>query len=58
MSVPGVSVITATTFTSAIADIHRFGSPGRLVGYLGLDSTARQSANELGAPRPDQQDRP
>jgi transposase len=46
MSVPGVSVITATTFTSAIGDIHRFRSPGRLVGYLGLDPKVRQSGNE------------
>lgn len=46
MSVPGVSVITATTFTSAIGDIHRFRSPGRLVGYLGLDPKVRQSGSE------------
>lgn len=37
MTVPGVSVITATTFTSAIGSIRRFRSPGQLVGYLGLD---------------------
>jgi transposase len=46
MSVPGVSVITATTFTSAIGDIRRFRSPGRLVGYLGLDPTVRHSGSE------------
>lgn len=46
MSVPGVSVITATTFTSAIGDIRRFRSPGDLVGYLGLDPTVRQSGSE------------
>jgi transposase len=46
MSVPGVSVITATTFTSAIGDIRRFRSPGQLVGYLGLDPTVRQSGSE------------
>ena len=46
MSVPGVSVITATTFTSAIGDIHRFRSPGLLVGYLGLDPKVRQSGSE------------
>ena len=46
MSVPGVSVITATTFTSAIGDIRRFRSPGHLVGYLGLDPTVRQSGSE------------
>ena len=46
MSVPGVNVITATTFTSAIGDIRRFRSPGQLVGYLGLDPTVRQSGSE------------
>jgi transposase len=46
MSVPGVSVITATTFTSAIGDIRRFRSPRHLVGYLGLDPTVRQSGSE------------
>ncbi len=43
MSVPGVSLITATTFTSAIGDIQRFRSPGLLIGYLGLDPKVRQS---------------
>lgn len=46
MSVPGASVITATTFTAAIGDIRRFRSPGKLVSYLGLDPTVRQSGNE------------
>jgi transposase len=46
MSVPGVSVITATTFTSAIGGIRRFRSPGHLVGYPGLDPTVRQSGSE------------
>jgi transposase len=46
MSVPGVSVITAATFTAAIGDIRRFRSPGHLVGYLGLDPTVRQSGSE------------
>jgi transposase len=46
MSVPGVSIITATTFTAAVGDIRRFRSPGKLVSYLGLDPTVRQSGNE------------
>jgi transposase len=46
MSVPGVNVITATTFTSAIGDVRRIRSPGRLVGYLGLDPKVRQSGSE------------
>jgi transposase len=43
MSVPGVNVIVATTFLSAIGDIHRFRGPRQLVGYLGLDPRVRQS---------------
>jgi transposase len=43
MTVPGVSVITASTFIAAIGDIHRFRSARQLVGYLGLDPRVRQS---------------
>jgi transposase len=43
MSVPGVNVITAATFLAAIGDVSRFGSPRRVVGYLGLDPRVRQS---------------
>lgn len=43
MTVPGVSVITASTFVAAIGDIRRFASARRLVGYLGLDPRVRQS---------------
>jgi transposase len=42
MTVPGVSVITASTFIAAIGDI-RFRSARKLVGYLGLDPRVRQS---------------
>ncbi|MCA1699164.1 MAG: IS110 family transposase [Actinobacteria bacterium] len=45
MTVPGVSVITASTFVAAIGDIHRFHSARQLVGYLGLDPKVRQSGN-------------
>jgi transposase len=45
MSVPGVNVITASTFVAAIGDIHRFQSARKLVGYLGLDPRVRQSGN-------------
>jgi transposase len=45
MTVPGVSVITASTFIAAIGDIHRFPSARRLVGYLGLDPRVRQSGS-------------
>jgi transposase len=43
MTVPGVSVITASTFVAAIGDIRRFHSARKLVGYLGLDPRVRQS---------------
>ena len=43
MSVPGVNVITATTFLAAIGEIGRFPSSRQLVGYLGLDPRVRQS---------------
>lgn len=45
MTVPGVSVITASTFIAAIGDIRRFRSARQLVGYLGLDPKVRQSGN-------------
>jgi transposase len=45
MSVPGVSVVTAVTFTAAIGDIHRFPGARQLVGYLGLDPRVRQSGS-------------
>ena len=45
MSVPGVSLHTATAFVAAVGDIRRFPSAKRLVGYLGLDPRVRQSGN-------------
>ena len=55
MTVPGVSVITASTFVAAIGDIRRFRSARQLVGYLGLDPRVRQSGRRAGAPRPHHQ---
>lgn len=49
MTVPGVSVVTASTFVAAIGDIRRFHSARKLVGYLGLDPRVRQSG--VGAAR-------
>ena len=43
MTVPGVSLMTATTFIAAVGDIRRFADPRKLVGYLGLDPKVRQS---------------
>src|SRR4051794_22898532 len=49
MAVPGVSLMTATTFIAAVGDIRRFPEPGKLVSYLGLDPKVRQSG--VGAAR-------
>ena len=43
MTVPGVSLMTATTFLAAVGDIRRFRDPRKLVSYLGLDPKVRQS---------------
>jgi transposase len=40
MTVPGVSLMTATTFIAAVGDIRRFPDPRKLVSYLGLDPSA------------------
>jgi hypothetical protein len=45
MTVPGVSLMTAATFIAAVGDIRRFPAPGKLVSYLGLDPTVRQSGS-------------
>jgi transposase len=45
MSVPGVGLITAAAFLAQVGDITRFGSPGKLVSYLGLDPRVHQSGN-------------
>jgi transposase len=49
MTVPGVSLMTATTFIAAAGDIRRFQEPRKLVSYLGLDPKVRQSG--IGAAR-------
>jgi transposase len=45
MTVPGVSLMTASTFMSAVGDIHRFRRPRNVVSYLGLDPKVRQSGS-------------
>jgi transposase len=47
MTVPGVNVIVAATFVTAVGDVRRFPNSRKLVGYLGLDPEVRQSG---GAP--------
>lgn len=43
MTVPGVAMVTAVTFTAQIGEIGRFETPKHLIGYLGLDPRVRQS---------------
>src|SRR3954452_636221 len=45
MTIPGVDVITAATLRAVIGDIRRFPDARRLVGYLGLHPTIRQSGS-------------
>ena len=45
MTVPGVNVICAATFLAAVGDIRRFPTSRKLVGYLGLDPSVRQSGS-------------
>jgi transposase len=46
MTVPGVSLMTASTFIAAVGEIDRFHDPRKLVSYLGLDPKVRQSGSE------------
>ncbi len=50
MTVPGVSLMTATTFMAAVGDIERFSDPRKLVSYLGLDPKVRQSGSSPARP--------
>lgn len=43
MTVPGVAMVSATTFLAQVGEIGRFASPKHLVGYLGLYPRVRQS---------------
>lgn len=47
MTIPGISLTTASAFMAAIGDIRRFPTPRHLVGYLGLDPKVRQSGSTL-----------
>lgn len=46
LTIPGVGVGVAVSLMAAIGEIERFESPRKLVGYLGLDPTVRQSGDE------------
>jgi transposase len=43
MTLPGVDVTVASGVAAAIGDIHRFPTPQKLVAYLGLNPSVRQS---------------
>ncbi len=43
LTIPGVDATVALALVAAIGDVHRFSSPVKLVGYLGLDPRVRQS---------------
>ncbi len=43
MTLPGVDMMVATGVAAAIGDVRRFPDPQRLVGYLGLNPSVRQS---------------
>jgi len=43
LTIPGIGPHTAAGLVALIGDVHRFGRPSKLVGYLGLDPIVRQS---------------
>jgi transposase len=45
MTIPGVDVAVAVSVVAAVGDFSRFASPDKLVAYLGLNPTVRQSGN-------------
>lgn len=45
IAIPGVDMIVALAIIAAIGDINRFGTPEKLVSYLGLNPSVRQSGS-------------
>ena len=43
MTIPGIDMVVALALVAAIGDIQRFESPQKLVSYLGLNPSVRQS---------------
>ncbi|MDI3567601.1 IS110 family transposase [Bradyrhizobium sp. Arg816] len=43
MTLPGVDLTVASGVAAAVGDIRRFADPTRLVSYLGLNPSVRQS---------------
>src|SRR5215213_3273769 len=46
MTIPGVDVTVAMSITAAVGDFSRFGSPNKLVRYLGLNPRVKQSGGQ------------
>jgi transposase len=46
MTIPGVDATVALSIVAAVGDFHRFGTPARLVSYLGLNPRVRQSGGQ------------
>ena len=57
MTIPGVDATVALSIVAAVGDFHRFGAPGRLVSYLGLNPRVRQSGGQPATPWADHQAR-
>ena len=43
MTIPGINMVVALALMAAIGDVDRFTKPEKLVGYLGLNPSVRQS---------------
>lgn len=43
IAIPGIDMVVGLAVTAAIGDINRFGEPQKLVSYLGLNPSVRQS---------------
>jgi transposase len=43
MTIPGIDMVVALALMAAIGDVERFAKPEKLVGYLGLNPSVRQS---------------
>jgi transposase len=46
MTIPGVDATVALSIVAAVGVFHRFGTPHRLVSYLGLNPRVRQSGGQ------------
>lgn len=51
MKLPGLDVTVAASVAAAIGGIRRFSDPQRLVAYLGLNPSVRQSGEGPALPR-------